>query len=678
MRLAQKLKLDPFGARSVPPALLLVCLLAYGLLIPVLGFYWDDWPWIWFNHLKGGAGLLEIDRLFRPLAGEILWFAGLIAGQSPMGWQVLNLGARLLSGLALFCMLRQLWPGRLNRQVWISFLFLVYPAFTQQFVAVNSLRHILPLAFYFLSIGLMLRAVRSDKKQGVWLHVASLAAMLIAMLSTDYYYGLELLRPIFLWIVISRDEKPPATRLRPVLKAWTPYLAGFIVISLWRFWISQSVNYPVTLSEEMTSDPAGSLGMSAQILVQNLWQTFFAAWANVFNFPAPAVFGQKKTFLYWFLVAGCFLLGFAYLQNLKRDNLRKHIWLEAISLGLLAVIVAGLPFLLTGLSVGLNFPSNRLTLPMAFGSSLLLVGLLDLLPGPRLFKILAISLVVALAVGVQYRAAASYQQDWSYQQEFLRQLTWRVPGLEPNTALLTTELPNSYSTDNSLTAPLNWIYAPQLDGNALPYLLLYLDLRRESTIPSLAPGLPIHARYGDMTFSGSTDRTLLVYYAPPACLRVFNPQYEANYPRLNDWLTEAMPLSNLDLIQAAPATPAGLPGEVFDLEYETSWCYYFQKADLARQVGDWQKVAEIGDIAFRLDDSPNHASERVPFIQGYAYTGNWERAVNLTSETIEINKFMGPMLCDTWRDFLLNATPGPAKDAAMQSVQATLNCPNLP
>ncbi len=139
-----------------------------------------------------------------------------------------------------------------------------------------------------------------------------------------------------------------------------------------------------------------------------------------------------------------------------------------------------------------------------------------------------------------------------------------------------------------------------------------------------------------------------------------------------------MPLSNLDLIQAAPATPASLPGEVFDPGPETSWCYYFQKADLARQMGNWQKVAEIGEIAFRLDNSPNHASERVPFIQGYAYTGKWARAVELTAQTIEINKFMGPMLCDTWQDILRNAPESQAKETAVQAIQAILSCPNLP
>jgi len=97
MRLDHKFKLDSIGARSLPPALLLLCVLAYGLLIPFWGFYWDDWPWIWLKHLEGGAGLLSIDRLFRPLAGEILWSAGLIAGRSPVAWQILSLVARFLA-----------------------------------------------------------------------------------------------------------------------------------------------------------------------------------------------------------------------------------------------------------------------------------------------------------------------------------------------------------------------------------------------------------------------------------------------------------------------------------------------------------------------------------------------------------------------------------------------------
>ncbi|MFQ5923650.1 MAG: hypothetical protein ACE5M4_12480, partial [Anaerolineales bacterium] len=39
-----------------PVILLLVAAVAYGPLIPWLGFYWDDWPKAWFLHTLGPSG----------------------------------------------------------------------------------------------------------------------------------------------------------------------------------------------------------------------------------------------------------------------------------------------------------------------------------------------------------------------------------------------------------------------------------------------------------------------------------------------------------------------------------------------------------------------------------------------------------------------------------------------
>ncbi len=65
---------------SFPFFSLVVVIAAYGLLINRLGFYWDDWPWVWLFHSQGAARLLEIDQVSRPLAGEIP-LAGLAAGR---------------------------------------------------------------------------------------------------------------------------------------------------------------------------------------------------------------------------------------------------------------------------------------------------------------------------------------------------------------------------------------------------------------------------------------------------------------------------------------------------------------------------------------------------------------------------------------------------------------------
>ena len=61
----------------VPIALLGFTLLAYAPLISTLGFYWDDWPLIWFGHLLGTEGYLEV------LAGDRPFLAGVLKRRCP-------------------------------------------------------------------------------------------------------------------------------------------------------------------------------------------------------------------------------------------------------------------------------------------------------------------------------------------------------------------------------------------------------------------------------------------------------------------------------------------------------------------------------------------------------------------------------------------------------------------
>jgi len=147
--------------------LFFVCLLAYGLNIPWMGFYWDDWPWIWFSHVLGTEGMLQIDVEHRPISGVVLWVGALLSGENPLGWQIYNFVLRLMGAFALGWSLKKIWPKNREQIAWVSLLFLVYPGFGQQFVAVNNSRHLFPLITFFLSIGLMVEAYQ--KKERYWL-----------------------------------------------------------------------------------------------------------------------------------------------------------------------------------------------------------------------------------------------------------------------------------------------------------------------------------------------------------------------------------------------------------------------------------------------------------------------------------------------------------------------------
>jgi len=70
-----------FSPRSVPLLFLLLTIVAFGLLIPFLGFYFDDWPVIWLT--KTGANFWEFYRYDRPFSAWTYVVTTPILGTTP-------------------------------------------------------------------------------------------------------------------------------------------------------------------------------------------------------------------------------------------------------------------------------------------------------------------------------------------------------------------------------------------------------------------------------------------------------------------------------------------------------------------------------------------------------------------------------------------------------------------
>ena len=60
------MKVDRFGERSIPLLFLIVTLAAYGLLLPLTGFYWDDWPFAWIAKFLGPQEFFPAFASVRP------------------------------------------------------------------------------------------------------------------------------------------------------------------------------------------------------------------------------------------------------------------------------------------------------------------------------------------------------------------------------------------------------------------------------------------------------------------------------------------------------------------------------------------------------------------------------------------------------------------------------------
>jgi len=343
----------------------------------------------------------------------------------------------------------------------------------------------------------------------------------------------------------------------------------------------------------------------------------------------------------------------------------------AIGLGLFVLLVAGWPFWLTGVPVSLGFPANRATLSFMLGVSLLLGGLLSLLPH-RLDWVL-VAVFVALAAGRQFQWSNDFRRDWNSQKNMFWQMTWRAPGLEPGTIVMMNEELAFYA-DNSIGAALNWIYAPDNHSNRVDYVLFYPTNRLGGALSSLEPGTPVKYDYLAGQFEGSTSQVVAFYYAPPGCLRLLDPEIDP-YNRLipdDSLMREAAYLSNLTFVLSEQI--AIMP-EIYHPEPEHGWCYYFEQADLARQMGDWETVVEVGDRAFNLNDYPNDPLERFVFIEAYAHTGEWEKALEYSEVSYRVSKnLVGPLLCRLWERIDNDVPASPVKDDFVTQAKTLFVC----
>jgi hypothetical protein len=404
----------------------------------------------------------------------------------------------------------------------------------------------------------------------------------------------------------------------------------------------------------------------------SIWIVLVAAWAQIFAGIDPSVHGVRTIALYIAVSLIVFAVTFYFLFKQSQEEASKRSSFYAIGLGLFLLPFAGAPFWLTGLTISLAHPASRFTLPFMFAVSLILAGLIEFIPAR--FRYYVLALLIGLAAGRQFLWSTDYLRNWQAQKNLFWQMSWRAPHLKPNTLVLMNQQLSFYA-DNSLSAPLNWIYAPHSRADEIHYVLFYPTNRLDSSLPTLQKGIPIQYDYIAGRFNGNTSQAVAFYYDPPSCLRLLEPELDSNnhFILVDSLMREASALSNRN--QILDSSDAVMP-KVYGPEPEHGWCYYFEKADLARQFGDWEKVVKLADEAFKLkNDSPNNPIERFVFIEGYAHTGDWDRALKFSKESYKVSKdYVGPLLCQLWKRIETETSGGLGSSAATSEARNMFAC----
>ncbi len=647
-----------FPVWTVPVMLLLLGILCFGLLVSELGFYWDDWAKTLVNVLYGMSGYLEYYAEDRPYSGwtHVLFVS--LLGNDRVLWQILNLVLRWGAAWGMVWCFNVLWPQARREVTLAAVIFMVAPVFTQQPIAVTFHQQWLQYVLYFISLGLMIRGVR--KKKFYWVYtLLSLFLMAVQLTVTEYFIGVELLRPLVIWFLCGEEQTDWKQRIIETLKRYLPYLIFSVGYILWRMFLmplSGEDPYRATTLFDFFQSPVQTVLKWSRIVIMDMGEILFGSWKEVVGIGV----GEHSTpilLFSWGVGLASMILLAVYFLKLKMPHTSqegKQTFLpQAALLGIAAIVLGTLPGWLIGRSVLDDFHSNRYALPGMFGMGLLAVVISDWLSEDWRKQVVMLSVLAGMAVGFQVRTVNDFRWAWKDQQQLYWQLNWRAPYLKPGTAVFFENEPFPNQGLFSTSSALNLLYPQDENPHPLGYWAYTLLPRYVDQKPNFSAH-SLNSSFRSLNFEGKVEDSILLHFDPQRsnCWWLLGPQDALN-PYLSDLEKDWLVISNSDRIEPDQKSSMYPPRELFGAEPEHGWCYLYQKAELASQFEDWETVVDLNDQAQAAGYSPdtrasNVPREWMPFIKGLLAAENWQEAKDLTLESYRQDRKYGGMLCDIW------------------------------
>jgi hypothetical protein len=667
-----------------PIVLLLVCLITYAYQIGKMGFYWDDWPVVFLARLNSSQAFWAYYAFDRPFSAWTYLLTFPVLGTHPLYWQLFTISLHWLSALGFWVTLRGLWPRRSTEAGWIALLFVVYPGFSQESISVAYSQHFICYALFTASLALMVWGLRKPR----WFKLftaLSIFTSILQLFTMEYFAGLELLRPFLIWVVTREPGEKRLTTAKRMLRYWLPYLLTLIAFLFWRlvffnyFVTAGDPNAPVIL-RELISSPFSTLVSLAQSILQDFVQINLFAWVNTISVD-HIILNASANLFSWFVgavVAVGFIYYFLHVEPDKSSDAADddHFVLQGVVIGLVGFLAGGIPVWVTGAQATTGTWSDRFSLGPMFGAIILLVSLVSWLSKGKLQKVILLGVIFGLAMSSQMQTVNKYRLNWDLQRSYYWQLVWRMPALKPGTVLISSQMPFNLVAEYSVAFADDIIYSSSIPMSTDANYWFFSGTRHlGNDVSALLAGQPISYQLRTIDVSSDTSKIVAVNWnTQTSCVRVLGPD-DVLTPESSNDLSSLLKISNLGQILTDPEKPVTLPADIFGSEPEHTWCYYYEKADLATQKGDWTQVIKLYQEAEQQGFTATQNVELVPFIKGFAYTGDWNKAFELTVTAYSEDPNPDAYLCSIWQTIDQTANDSSGKAAAFQTASQKLECP---
>jgi len=621
--------------------------LTYLPRIGEMGYYRDDWYFLYDALVSGARALIEIPLHTRPIRGPLyaLYFSWF--GFNPLPYHIVMYLTRLLGGIGALWLFNLIWEKKRSANFFMATLFVLFPGFLWWVAGFEFQPYVLSVGLQAFSIAFTLKAVSADSmpRRLGWT-VAALLSGWAYLALVEYAIGMEALRLIVVYLYLRR-QMPQSSWMAvaaPLVKKYAPHL---LIPGVFLFW------YQFLFDNWRKAQDAGTqLSALLSSPTTMLWHLIELArsWLNVALFAWIVPYYQNfynnrlrdilASLAFATLILGLVAFANRYLNSGEEDFNGKHAaWRrELLWVGFFGTLGGVLPVVLANRVVTFERISQY-TLPASLAGVVFLSGLLYSV-FPQTLRSALLAGLIGLAVLSHHGLAAQAVTEEQIISGFWRQVVWRAPAIRSGTTLVAYYPDVNYADGNDVVwGPANFIYYPNWQGRMPVDIPLPASRLEPDSLLQIINGnkafeqtdLVIKFIHAETNYK---NQLIMTQPSPAACVHVLDPRWPDLSVNDPPFVHAAYRHSKVENIVTDADFPA-VPFYGFGSELRRGWCYYYQQADLARQQGNWEEVARLGDEAQKSTLTPNDLVEWMPFLQAYAFLGNQNQVKGISTRINE-------------------------------------------
>ncbi len=650
--------------KGFPILLLAVMACAYAIQIPQLGFYLDDWVSIVSFDQGGEAGLMAFGiNDSRPFETWVMAKFFAVLGTGVLQWQLITLFWRFAAALAGKWLLQNVWPERKAEAGFISLLFGVFPYFKHQPICIA---YFIILMHYFtilLSFCFTVKALLSGKKSvRILFFLLSWLTSLFHLACLEYYLSLEAARLLLIYFILCRDNETRDAIRKSVL-LFLPNVLILAGILGYRFLYIPTLSADVRPINLFSRYPGIKIVLHLfSLLLQYLTESILGIWYRSIN-PLELDLTIRNAQLGFGLGLIAAVLIFILLRSSAKNDKPDRSRYEMLVFGVTAMLLGYLPGMMIDVSPASNsMYHDRFLLPSFWGIAIFTVTWMSIVFQNRTLRFVLFSGMICLSIFFQIQNAFMYRYSWKYQQQFQWSLKWRVPDLKENTAVFSDGAVASFMGGWADSSMLFEMYGKKKGITPTPYW--YISVADGEYLPVLEAGDPIYVRSKMFLFETEAENVLLVTKPEYGKCTWVLDEADTYNPYLESGIGAYIPYQNKSRI--ITESDHKLPETIFGTDYIHDWCYYFEKADLAADMENYEETLGLYDEASDRGIAFGNPTEMRPFIKAAAFTGNWDRALEW-SETANAKQpdKTTAYFAHLWELLDRDTAPSAAKEDAM-------------